>query len=474
MTKENVIPQPITNLLRNLRILRNLGKSPAFAMSRGGRELFHTNFLAFILEEKSSENEYLNAFKKHIIYAFFGSESKVSKVRALREKSNLDLILIPEITADSIQNFEIVIVEAKIKAIPNNEQLIKYNLKLTNGLGVEFDDDNTPKIKLDNQQRPPVQIEYEPTSIVITLEDTKQPNGKLQLIDKRYLRKERAKKIDISIKRYMLAPTTISKGIDKDLNWGLVDWSDLLKKFEVKRSNDDKSLKSMLLEDYLSSTKQLIKLADYSALKAESFVKSEVNFQDILQHYNCKKFRELRVHDLVGKVIYHQLQLKLAEDIVKCEKLKSVMSKLESSYSFSFFSHSFYTRSTPGFEIGFKCVVQPNHGNKEKLVGIGVQIQGDFYRHFLKRENYENPTNPLINCAGNLKKWIESVDANVEHTEFKKYDETKFLYLDSKLTMETYSELRDKIIDSLISLETNLDEKFVTDLKAENLSNVAI
>ncbi len=36
-------------------------------MSRGGRELFHTNFLAFILEQtstKSNENEYGQLVKK--------------------------------------------------------------------------------------------------------------------------------------------------------------------------------------------------------------------------------------------------------------------------------------------------------------------------------------------------------------------------------------------------------------------------
>ena len=37
-------------------ILKNLKESSTFNMSRGGRELFHTNFLAFILDGKYEDD----------------------------------------------------------------------------------------------------------------------------------------------------------------------------------------------------------------------------------------------------------------------------------------------------------------------------------------------------------------------------------------------------------------------------------
>ena len=57
-------------------LLSKLKESPTFAMSRGGRELFHTNFIAFILDiedlaDETSDNRYAVKVKRKIIESLF-------------------------------------------------------------------------------------------------------------------------------------------------------------------------------------------------------------------------------------------------------------------------------------------------------------------------------------------------------------------------------------------------------------------
>ena len=131
MNKNQVNNQELSKEI--IPLLNNLKTSPAFAMSRGGRELFHTNFLAFILEQtttKSNENEYGQLVKKSLLSQIFEDKNLPSNVKVFREKLNLDLIIIPiddfpalseeydagNPSADSKEKqLKIVVIEAKLK-----------------------------------------------------------------------------------------------------------------------------------------------------------------------------------------------------------------------------------------------------------------------------------------------------------------------------------------------------------------------
>ena len=95
-----------------LKIINNLSNNAMFAISLTSRELFHSNFWAWILRK------YPQIFTK----VFYPSYNGVSEVKVLREKYNFDLLL-------KIDN-EYIIIENKFKSIPNKEQLDTYLKKL--------------------------------------------------------------------------------------------------------------------------------------------------------------------------------------------------------------------------------------------------------------------------------------------------------------------------------------------------------
>jgi hypothetical protein len=103
------------NIYKELELdLNELKQSPIFAMSLGAKELFHTNFLAYILE---TDNNDFKKSQKSLIKLLTGKDKGVVSVS--REESHLDLI----IRHDDIS----VYIEAKLKSLPLKNQLDSYN-----------------------------------------------------------------------------------------------------------------------------------------------------------------------------------------------------------------------------------------------------------------------------------------------------------------------------------------------------------
>jgi len=134
--------------------LNRLAKSPTFAMSLGAKELFHTNFLAFLLE---TEVEELACVRQNLISLFFG-ENPPSRVLTWREKQNFDLIILPVPENGRPLPTKGVLIEAKLKSIPTRRQLDQYTQKFRRDKGVDFqfDDDGIQR----TFETPNAQIEY--------------------------------------------------------------------------------------------------------------------------------------------------------------------------------------------------------------------------------------------------------------------------------------------------------------------------
>ena len=132
--------------------LRELRKSPTFAMSLGSKELFHTNFLGFVLESREPGLRDLQASLREL-FKIPRAEGEESWCFAYRELSSLDLVLVPVTrspynkgdSADDERNYEpsgapAAVIEAKLKALPTAEQLKDYDQKLNRGVYVEWED----------------------------------------------------------------------------------------------------------------------------------------------------------------------------------------------------------------------------------------------------------------------------------------------------------------------------------------------
>lgn len=89
------------------QIFNELKQSPIFAISLSSKELFHSNFWAWLIDYNK---EYAKAFFNDIDY------QNISKIS--REEKHRDLTL--------YVNEKIYIIENKIKSLPTEEQLIRY------------------------------------------------------------------------------------------------------------------------------------------------------------------------------------------------------------------------------------------------------------------------------------------------------------------------------------------------------------
>lgn len=88
-----------------------LKESPLYAMSLGGRELYHSNFWAWLMRKYPG---FINVFFENI---------ETDGVKITREEKNHDLTI-------HTKNNKIYIIENKIKSLPSKEQLDRYLLDM--------------------------------------------------------------------------------------------------------------------------------------------------------------------------------------------------------------------------------------------------------------------------------------------------------------------------------------------------------
>lgn len=99
-------------------IISKLKRSPIFNMSLGSKELFHSNFIAWAIESGSVDAA---SFLNKLCPDAVERSAKLRKVE--REKDNLDLRI-------WFENGQNVVIENKVKSLPDEEQLQKYSEKL--------------------------------------------------------------------------------------------------------------------------------------------------------------------------------------------------------------------------------------------------------------------------------------------------------------------------------------------------------
>lgn len=102
--------------------LQRLNRSPLFAISLSGKELSHSNFWAWLLEQ---EVEGKHPFIEVFIPDFYHNGCTFISVE--REKKHVDLTITYKNKANETK---VLIIENKIKSIPTKEQLMRYEEEL--------------------------------------------------------------------------------------------------------------------------------------------------------------------------------------------------------------------------------------------------------------------------------------------------------------------------------------------------------
>ena len=110
------------------QITESLESSPMFNLSLSSKELFHSNFIAWLITEYP--NEMWKIFSK---YTKLESEKyRINLSTIDREQKHIDIIFnVEEIGNES--NFIEIIIENKVKSLPYLEQLKEYSDRFPNG-----------------------------------------------------------------------------------------------------------------------------------------------------------------------------------------------------------------------------------------------------------------------------------------------------------------------------------------------------
>lgn len=106
-----------TNNISIIELVKNLKKSPIFNLSLSSKELFHSNFIAWLCEA------YPEKFGK-ILLDYLKPNNQINNKSILsveREKRKIDLTI-------EFEDFNLII-ENKVKSVPDKEQLIAYKNK---------------------------------------------------------------------------------------------------------------------------------------------------------------------------------------------------------------------------------------------------------------------------------------------------------------------------------------------------------
>ena len=351
-------------------VLGHLSKSPTFAMSLGAKELFHTNFLAYLLEYQS-EDQALKKIQTNLKELLFGHE-KIGRVITWREKYSLDLVIMPALILDGkelrldgidLESMEppltiAVVIEVKLKSIPTQQQLEEYDLKLKSGITFELNDINQPT---DDHKFMKLSVSDEKISTNI-------PSVKNQKCEINDFKGE--------IRRILLGPT-----VPKGMKWEHITWKEVLKclTFELNIIEIDQCKETELLQrliyDYRESLENILKILeatnDHVDKAITNCITTYQSYYDAITH---KDFRDLRIHDLVGKYANNVLEGKVFNNLQNrfdtcrfniCDKL------------FMLNSYTFYSNQQPGVTFEWLCK------DRKSEVSFGVTIQGNDYRHFI-------------------------------------------------------------------------------------------
>jgi len=471
-------------------------------MSLGAKELFHTNFIAFLLE---SDEEALKQVRENLITLFFG-HSRVQRVRTWREAKNLDLVILPApkdhaidvdaerlplslgVLCDIEESAEddvplAVVIEAKLKSIPTVRQLDDYNELLAKGVEFALNDEDAR----DLTQRG---ISYRWSDFKIKLDDNVQDPtifalGKnWELAGKRTNRKRLATARG-GVLRKLLLP---GESRPELRGWTCVSWSKVLECITTGLpTGDDKSQLVAIVRDYAASLEAILKIVDH----VQGFVRQAVNpssnttyrtFFDSITH-DC--FRPCRIRDLVGKIAMATLR-----DCLEGRLTSDLPDAYEgwkgpNDWIFRLDSYVHYSNQQPGLGLEWLSTFKPldkKEEKKERRFSVGVQIQGTDYRHHIAASGKNKPEK-LDDCAvimgdhmSNLSWWrsckamqlytksvpISNASEDVSGGEVSglyRFGENDFVYTKGDLEAVKVSEIPDLLRLSLSRAQVELKRK---------------
>lgn len=413
----------------------NLKNNFLFQASLGSKELFHSNLLAWILEQKNINNE-LEPLKT-FIRDFTGEE--VSKLidgnyptfRIEREQQNIDLT----IKWMEDDKWNLIFIENKMKSIPTIKQLNDYDLKIDHLKGT------------------------------ITKLDIGEENPK-KLIRK-------------VVKKFILTPYKNSVNSNKQ-DWVNITYEEHILNFLKKINTIDFSNPDIkfVLPKYIELIEGQNLLLDSFNLgsNSETFVERKYNFYDST---TLNEVKGIRLHDFVLKLVHQKISNLIKEKLSKeySSNIVEDFNEFKDKKGKIFISHNF-SRSTGISDVKI-CI--------SKSQAIGLQLQGNSLKYvaetfdLTKREKnkeysfhlltnklwfYDDQANEFFRGKGRDKNLIvETIDAynNKKSISFNSYG-LNFIYLNKDVS--NYAE---KSIGELVDFICSEAKRVMSNIEAYQL-----
>lgn len=379
------------------KIAEGLKNNFLFQASLGSKELFHSNMLAWILEQQNKEGEFeaLKMFIKSIsgieVGEIYGGE--FPNFRIERESMKIDLTIKwredKSLNEANKNYWNLIFIENKMKSIPTIKQLSEYDDKI----------DKFLKDKTNLKKGKPK-------------EDPKKEKLERKLVDK-----------------FLLTPFPSVINSEKG-DWKNITYSDHIIWFlssleKMDFLNNDETNIKFIIEKYISFLKvqnDILKYLKLDDWKAEDFTKRPYDFyskQDVesegeseekveenegtAKHY-MSIIRSLRLHDLVLKLAHSNLSHLLEEEV-----------KTKSNLLETYHPHTNFTNSTGITEVSTRLYEYKNDEDKtkNKHIDIGIQLQGNQFRYYLSSSSNMKDIN--IELAKRLLKdgiWFHNIKTN--------------------------------------------------------------
>ena len=395
--------------------LAALDRSPTFAMSLGAKELFHTNMLAFILEDNTPTLDKVRDQIRGVLgIPWHPGESHSCLVwrEAGSQHCRLDLVVMPlsASTPPSVLSNRALVVEAKLKSIPTVAQLGAISAALPS-VSVTLRGGFTAV-------GPSRSFVLPSTTLCCLLSDVLPPSLSSPW----------------SSANWTQVHTAISSGLSAPLYPPVLP---------------------ALLSDYANSLNSLTTILGCIS----AWVKPNVIWGEVVDCVTDAEFKDRRLHDLVGKYAFSLVLNGAIAPTVVTLIVPAPVAGFPWSVD-SFVGYSSRGR-TPLLHYGFK-ICNPT---TKKAVSLGVQIEGDSFRHYVSC----HPGNVigLSSLVGPLWPWLitglsglvragtmsPTVPVPASLNSYKSAGET-FMYAKRSVSADTVSKVSNDVLSSLSNLST--------------------
>lgn len=313
-------------------MIKELKDSPLYAMSLGSRELYHSNFWAWLIEygETNKNKGEGNPFLKIFLGEYYNEEYYAKTPDIDREKEHRDLT----ITFDK----DVFVIENKLKSIATIEQLERYE----NSVEFEFDKDGnikTYKSKKNNGQKKGTGHKFKCGVLTGISEDINLPKNSL---------------------------------------WHFLSYEKICKDLSIickKMNRSDNNYYKKILENYIKDTEQISliitkvvpqEIVTWNMDKIDDFNMDKIDNSN--KKNKLPKLSDIRMDDLCKKKWANEFAKMLREQLNLDDSVKGYELKVASGF----------TNKQPLVEVFYRK-------GKDDL--IGIQIQGSQYRRCFSKSS---------------------------------------------------------------------------------------